>query len=204
MSVCRYHGGKTPVGTASPHFKTGKYSKHMPTRLAELYSETLADENVVSMIEEVRLCDTRILDCLDKLSTGESGNLYKTLREQLGVIVEALATGDLGEVERVLETVQRLVDQGAADWEIWRELSHWMEQKKRLVETEIKRVVAGKMYFTFQEVQAFLGLMMMEVRHIVGDGDVLRQIERALRTRAAGTPALVDRGGRTEGHAHDG
>jgi hypothetical protein len=32
---CRMHGGATPVGIASPHFKDGKRSKHTALGLAE-------------------------------------------------------------------------------------------------------------------------------------------------------------------------
>ncbi len=35
-TVCLAHGGKTPRGTASPHFKTGRYSRSLPGHLAAL------------------------------------------------------------------------------------------------------------------------------------------------------------------------
>jgi hypothetical protein len=35
MNVCRMHGGATPKGEASPHFKHGLYSRWAPKQLAE-------------------------------------------------------------------------------------------------------------------------------------------------------------------------
>ena len=40
---CHYHGGKTPRGIASPHFRTGRYSKYLPGGLEKLCENARAD-----------------------------------------------------------------------------------------------------------------------------------------------------------------
>ena len=57
---CRLHGGATPIGAASPHFRTGRHSKYLPARLAGRYAEALADEKLLELRDDVALIHARI------------------------------------------------------------------------------------------------------------------------------------------------
>ncbi|MCB9150722.1 MAG: hypothetical protein H6641_18365 [Caldilineaceae bacterium] len=70
-NVCMFHGGKTPRGVASGSFKTGRYSQHLPTRLAARYCEAQNDQKLLDLHEEIALIDARIADMLDGL-TGDT------------------------------------------------------------------------------------------------------------------------------------
>jgi hypothetical protein len=61
-NVCYHHGGRTPRGTASPHFQHGRYSRDLPTRVAARYEEAKADTELVSLRQEIALVDVRIVD----------------------------------------------------------------------------------------------------------------------------------------------
>ena len=58
---CRVHGGKTPSGPASPHWKTGKHSRVLrELTLSARYEEFLANPELGELREEVALTDLHI------------------------------------------------------------------------------------------------------------------------------------------------
>jgi hypothetical protein len=77
---CRVHGGKTLVGSASPTYRTGRYSKYVPERLRERYEAAEDDAELLSLRGEIALTDARLLDLLARVNTGESGQLWAELR----------------------------------------------------------------------------------------------------------------------------
>lgn len=70
-TVCRVHGGATPRGVASPHWKHGKYSTILPDRLAAKYEDALRDRRLMSLRDAIALVDVEIGDTLQSLSDGK-------------------------------------------------------------------------------------------------------------------------------------
>src|SRR5262249_6908633 len=67
---CRLHGGSTPAGIASPHFRHGKrsrYFRHLPKEIGEHYQAALHDEQLVSLREQLALLEARMLEVAGKL-----------------------------------------------------------------------------------------------------------------------------------------
>lgn len=69
---CRLHGGKSLKGAMQPAFKTGRYSKSLPTRLAARYEELAADPELLNIRDEILVLRARLSDLLSKVDTGES------------------------------------------------------------------------------------------------------------------------------------
>jgi len=67
-TVCLAHGGRTPRGEASPHFKTGRYSRSLPGHLAATYEQALADPRLLSLRDDIALTDVMINEQLSQLS----------------------------------------------------------------------------------------------------------------------------------------
>src|SRR6187399_1656871 len=76
---CHLHGGKSLGGVASPSFTTGKYSKYLPTRMLDRYHEAAEDHELIALREDVALLDARIADMLQRVDTGESGEIWASL-----------------------------------------------------------------------------------------------------------------------------
>lgn len=83
--VCRMHGGATPRGTASPHYKHGLYSRYAAPALAARIAELREDEE--------RLHDLR-----------------EVLAVQGALLGEALAQGNLPAAAALSEAVSRSID----------------------------------------------------------------------------------------------
>lgn len=64
---CRLHGGLTPTGTASPHWKHGRHSKALPKNLEALYEAFRQDPDLVTLSDETALVDVRIGMQLEQL-----------------------------------------------------------------------------------------------------------------------------------------
>lgn len=65
---CYRHGGATPAGIASPHFKHGRdsrYLKHLPVSLALHFDPD--SKNLVALTEELGVLEARIIDVLDRM-----------------------------------------------------------------------------------------------------------------------------------------
>jgi hypothetical protein len=58
---CYVHGGATPRGEDSPHFKHGRYSKHLPKRISEKMHQ-FADADPLDLTEEMMLAKAILAD----------------------------------------------------------------------------------------------------------------------------------------------
>src|SRR5262249_6287063 len=71
---CRLHGGATPGGAASPHFRPGKRSRHLKLLSGDLragFRAALNDKQLLSLREEVALLTARTMQLLERLRTEE-------------------------------------------------------------------------------------------------------------------------------------
>lgn len=137
---CRMHGGATPRGIASPHFKTGRYSRDLPTRLAARYAAALRDPKLLELRAEIALMDTRISDLLSQLE-------------------------DEPDIEH--------------DDAIWRAVGGSIDQRRRLVLSESKRLKEMRQVLTVEQATAFVHALLAAVREHVQDRPTLYAISEA-------------------------
>ena len=137
--VCYVHGGPTPGGIASPHFKHGKYSKELPDRLIADYQKSINDPEILALTSEISLTDTRIMDLLTRVDTGESGSLWKHARSVFMDFRSANASADQDKMTIALTELNRVLNLGVEDYHSWDEVGKLLEQRRKLVESERKR-----------------------------------------------------------------
>src|SRR5690348_17116908 len=78
---CRIHGGKSPAGIPSPHYRDGRYSKVLPQRMRDAYTLAMDDPQLLEQREQIAVLDARLLDLLGRVDTGESGALWQALKD---------------------------------------------------------------------------------------------------------------------------
>jgi hypothetical protein len=130
-SRCHVHGGATPRGLSSPHFKHGRYSTALPERLAATYEAALRDPELLDLRDEIALIDVR-------------------------------TTEMFGAAENIP------VD--------WNEIRASMEQRRRLCETEQKRMLAMRQLLTTEQVMLIVTTLLSAVRVHVHDRETLGRI----------------------------
>lgn len=140
--MCRIHGGKTPKGPALPQFRTGRYSACLPVRMTATYRDAAKDPELLSLRSEIALVDARIAELLGRVDTGESGALWGALQREWEAFRQYRASGNGPRMHASLARVDALMAQGGHDHRAWGGISGAIEYRRKLVESEQKRLVA--------------------------------------------------------------
>jgi hypothetical protein len=186
---CRLHGGKTLVGTASPTYRNGRYSAYVPERLRERYEAAEDDAELLSLRSEVALVDARLADLLARVDSGESGKLWAELRRAYRAFIRARQAG-LGEAA-ALATVERVIERAVGDHQAWAEIGELVEQRRKLTESESKRLVTLQQMITSEQAMAMIGRLVDIITRHVPDQRALSAIIvdiQALTTQPHGLP----------------
>lgn len=101
---CRLHGGKSrPGGPTHQSFKSGKFSRYLPPAIAKRVDEAANDPTLLSIRGSIELFQARLTEILERLATGESGELWAKLQEAQANFVSAQR-----EIQRLGEEMKRL------------------------------------------------------------------------------------------------
>lgn len=106
---CRLHGGLTPRGIASPHFKTGRYSNYLPDRLVSDYERLAGEAGSLDFREELAVVEARLSELMCELHTvtersDEERQVWKLIRE----FIMLRRTLVIAEVKGLKETGQMI------------------------------------------------------------------------------------------------
>ena len=175
---CRMHGGTSLSGMQSGTFKTGRYSKDLPTRLASKYQEAVSDGELLALREDVALVDARLSDVLGRADTGEAGRHWHRLSD-LWHIAE---TGDQADKVDAINEIGRTIKRGVSDYAVWDEVGKLLEQRRRLVESERKRLVDMQQMITTERAMLLLSATVDIIRRHVTDRDTMSAINAEFRT----------------------
>lgn len=174
--VCTVHGGLTPSGPASPHWKDGGRSKYLPKRLLDDYQASLDNPDKLVLDEDIALIDARLSDVLRRVDSGESGQVWRDLREAKREYEAAQRARDTAAVAVAVNTIMDLISRGTHDSAAWAEVTGLIERRRKLVESERKRLVEAQQLVHRDQAAALLGLLVDAVRRHVRDDATLRAI----------------------------
>lgn len=139
---CRNHGGATPSGPESANWRTGEYSKEMPTGLLASYDAALKNPALLSLRSHIAILDVRATQLLEQV--GEHGSLatMKAIRTKLDQFKASGTKGKnaVGAARVALQELDDLVNAGIAAAETWEELHTTFELQRKLAETETKQM----------------------------------------------------------------
>lgn len=177
---CRMHNGGAARGVAASRFLHGRYSSSIPARLAARYAEAEHDPRLLELRDEVALIDARLEDLLGRVDTGESGAIWQRLMAARMELLEAQRTNDRrGQLDN-LRVILDLIGQGHADYRAWAEVGGILEQRRRLVESERRRLVEAGLMISAEQALALIGAVMQAVKEHVHDQEQLRAISRTI------------------------
>lgn len=179
---CRMHGGTSLGGLASPVFKTGRYSKYLPARMAERYQESLKDPEILALNDEIALADSRLEDLLKRVDTGESGAIWELARSAYKNLLVAQSKKDYVKMAEALQSLGEIIQRGQADYAAWQDVSIVMEQRRRLVESERKRRVDMQQMITVDRAMLLIGAISDILKRNIEDRNLLNKISRELQS----------------------
>jgi hypothetical protein len=191
------HGGKTPGGIASVHFKHGKrsrYLKHLAGQLRDGYRAALDDPELLAVRDEIALLQARVVQLLDELADAVPppwAAAVESLNDLVMARTEADRQAKLAELQRI---VRQGTDAAAAQGSVWAELRRTIALKAKLAGQEQERAIETQALLPVSVCVGFANAMLLAVKSIIGDGEQIRQVqERVL----AMLPGEVEAG---EGH----
>lgn len=168
MSVCRNHGGMTPVGAASPHFKHGRYSKHLPANLIQQYNDSRKDPDLLALRDDISLIDVRLGELVKQIPTGGASHSWVELQYKWKQMLEAQRNGNTDAARQLLGQIGTVIDEGAHETGIWEDIKDTLESRRRLTASEAKRLTDMQQVITSERAMALVFAVIDIVRTSIG------------------------------------
>jgi len=180
-NVCQVHGAGSPKkgrpgGRPIVH---GRYSKKLPERLRERYEESLSDSELLSLRHELALCDSRLEDLLGRVDSGESGATWVHAQKTLYAFLKEFYS-DGEHVGLRLDELKQAIQKGLDDYAAWGEIQALLEQRRKIVESEQKRLVALQQVITVEKAMLLFGAITDVIKRNVTDRHQLAAISHEL------------------------
>lgn len=177
---CYKHGGATPSGIRSPHYKTGRYSKYLPDRLQGKYHEAQSDANLLALREDIALIDTRIAELLSQVDTGENQRTWEQLSIAHDDLREATKEEDGIAQTEAINRIGDLIKRGVGEQAAWDSVFAAIEQRRKLVESEHKRLIAMDQVITAERAMLLISAIAGIIKQNVTDKKVIDGITMEL------------------------
>lgn len=178
--VCTVHGGLTPGGLASVHFKTGRYSKYIPARLSEKYQAAIADPDMLSLNEDVALLRSFVFKHLSDIAGSDT---HPAWIEAKKAFAEMDTASQAGELEKFIAAKARLGDiiephYRAAISE--GQVVKYVDQLGKLADKERRLLIDRQQTITIERMMLMITAIASIVRENVSDRQQLNAIQNGI------------------------
>ncbi len=180
--VCAAHGGKSPKGIGHPNYRHGEFSRYKPKKLLARINRSLADPEPLKFLADVHLVQARMDELLERLDQQEHTSLalWSEANAAFSEFNQARGRGHVEKMGEQLARLDRALQAGREDGRLWDEIFRAQERKRRLAESETKRLVlCGKM-MPLDELGILIDQIVETIREQVTDRDVLQKISDRL------------------------
>jgi hypothetical protein len=92
----------------------------------------------------------------------------------------ALKSGDTAKTCEAINTILDLIQRGHADYQAWREVGSVIDQRRKLVESERKRLIEMQQTLTAEKAMLLLGAVLGVIKEHVQDRNTLHAISRGI------------------------
>jgi hypothetical protein len=145
------------------------------------------DVRIGELLERLETTDTKAAWSLIRGATSKLFSLYNSL--SIGLSVTDIAAT----IEDCANKLSDALESKKADIEVWEQILGTVEQRRKLAETERRRIVDSGKYLTLQEANAMTAFVIDTVLKNVSDPNERRRIGEQLKTfarKAEGWPQL--------------
>lgn len=155
---CKFHGGMSPRGSASPHYRGKGYSRDLPTALADRVETLREFHELASTVDELEVVVAVIGQKIDNLQHLDGTEALELIGKGLDKLGSALRDEPpdyekCDEAYRELGDVLGLLTEMKRDW---KEIFDAIEIKRRLVETQLKREQLDSTTMTASQAMTFV------------------------------------------------
>jgi hypothetical protein len=176
---CHLHGGKSLKGPASGTYQGKGYSKYFPSKkLGEIFARSFEDPDLTRLRKDLAIVETRLVELIQSLESEQSGTLWTQIRKKH----RELRRSKPGSAKsaKLLREIGGLIERGSSDHFIWKEIGEQIELRRRLLDSETKRVLAAHQVMTAEEVRMLIDAVGNLIREHVKDRQSLQKISEGL------------------------
>lgn len=193
---CRMHGGSSLAGVASPNFKHGRYSDHLPQNLRTLAENAAADPELFNLTNLIAVYSARIMEALGRVGTDNTPERMYKIQLAWGKFQLALSMGNSPTAKaRLLEAEKELDDliKGAPDdFNNWREIDTAAQNLKKLMESERKRQIEAHSLIPVVTANNFAREVMLLARREISDPAVWARFQAGMTELVGANPAIAN------------
>jgi hypothetical protein len=153
----------------------------MPDQLAERYQAALADPQLMQLRGDVAVLEARLSQLLTRVDSGESGHRWLELGGAWQRFQQASRLGDGDAMASALDDVGQLIAAGQRDHLAWREVGDVLEQRRRIIDSERKRLIDLRQVITVERALTMAGGILGVIRQHVSDAKLLDAIADDIR-----------------------
>lgn len=155
---CKKHGGMNPRGPAHQSYRSGKWSSYMTETKAQDLLDAVQDPEYLSLRDDMAMNSLEMLELTKGFKQGTDGKTWEKIdklateleviifSEECGNFLKAMGgTGsNLTRLGNIAEELVKLIKSGRDEKRLFKEIGETQERRRRLVETETKRMMMEK------------------------------------------------------------
>lgn len=174
-NVCWRHGargGRPPVH--------GRYSKHLPRRLAQSYRQLARDPGLLQAQEHLALLETLLGERLGKLGETSQAELWGQAIEAYRGARSAMSDGKAAETMSGLELLGNILENGLGQAKAESDIRALIQESVPVRRVELQRLYAEETAVTAKQVQALLAAVLDAINRFVDDPEAKRRVGEEL------------------------
>ena len=167
------------TGIAVPGYKDGRYSNVLPATLRGRYERARNDDDLLSLRDDIALIDANVQHLLSTIESDSSDSDIDRIAQAFEAYKQARGTESAGHTfARLRTTIERVQGNRRAITES----IVLIEQRRKLAETERKRMVELRQWITAEQALGMVAAIAQSVHQHVTDQDAKRAISRDIET----------------------
>lgn len=159
--------------------KDGRHKNTLPKPFLEMYLESMNDPQLLELRDEISLLDLRINELTAKVKEGENDQMWEKVQALWRRFMFAVRTGDLVEQNKIINPLNILIQTGASERLAWQDIASLIDRRRKLVETESRRLIAAQHMITVEQAMMILTMTigsLQEAVYLYADQTTARHI----------------------------
>ncbi len=176
---CHLHGGLSPKGPAAASYQGKGFSKYFPSKkLGKIFARSFEDPELTRSRKDLAIVETRLVELIQSLNTQQNGSLWTQLRSKHRELKRSKPTST--KAANLFKEIGELVERGSNDSLIWNEIAKQIDLRRRLLDSETKRIHVAHQVMTAEEVRMLIDSVANLIRDHVKDRQTLQKISEGL------------------------
>lgn len=131
----------------------------------------------MSLRQDIRLIDALILQNFENLESGESAAAWEAMRKAVDNMEDGILAEQEGRVNAALRSMRDVIDRRILHYATETEIRSKLEQRRRLVETENRMLLAGEQAMTIEQAMLLVGALAGILKAHIHDAPTLTKIQ---------------------------